>query len=231
MVPDLKQVDIKQMRDEVADRVGRAAKDISSDMADRVGRAAKELGSGAGNAARELTSTAQDSVRKQLPKRRAFSPWTLALGAAVGAAAAYLFDPVRGKSRRAILADWASARLRRGLRAANTLGRYSSKTVGALPQRMVPISSTKQRPAEDDLTLRDRVESEVFRDPDLPKGDINFDVENGIVTIRGAVDNAFRIATIEKAVFKVPGVIGVENLLHVTGTPAPNKAQARKTAS
>jgi osmotically-inducible protein OsmY len=130
-----------------------------------------------------------------------------------------------------MLVDWTSARLRRGLHAANSLGRYSSKTVGALPQRMVPISGTQPRPAEDDLTLRDRVESEVFRDPDLPKGDINFDVENGIVTIRGAVDNAFRIATIEKAVFKVPGVIGVENLLHVTGTPAPNKAQARKTAS
>jgi len=29
---------------------------------------------------------------------------------------------------------------------------------------------------------------------------------------------------------KVPGVAGVENLLHVDGTPAPNKAQARESA-
>ena len=41
MMLDLKQVDLKQVRDEVADRVGRAA---------------KELGSGAGSAARELAA-------------------------------------------------------------------------------------------------------------------------------------------------------------------------------
>jgi hypothetical protein len=32
-------------------------------------------------------------------------------------------------------------------------------------------------------------------------------------------------------VLKVPGVAGVENLLHVDGTPAPNKAESRKSAS
>jgi osmotically-inducible protein OsmY len=85
------------------------------------------------------------------------------------------------------------------------------------------------RPA-DDLTLRDRVESEVFRDADLPKSQINLDVERGVVTIRGQVDNAFQIASVEKSVLKVPGVVGVENLLHVDGTPAPNKARARENA-
>jgi osmotically-inducible protein OsmY len=49
-----------------------------------------------------------------------------------------------------------------------------------------------------------------------------------VVTVRGQVDNAFQIANIEKAVLKVPGVVGVENLLHVDGTPAPNKAQSRE---
>jgi gas vesicle protein len=229
--PDLKQVDVKQVRDDVADRVGKAAKDIGADVAVRVGRAAKQLGSGAGNAARELTSTAESSVRKQLPKRRGPSGWAIAAGALAGAFAVYLFDPERGKARRAIVVDWTSARLRRGIRSLNQLGRYSANTASAMPQRMISLKSGQQRPTPDDLTLRDRVESEVFRDPELPKGEINFDVSNGIVTIRGAVENAFRIATIEKAVFKVPGVTGVENLLHVSGTPAPNKAEARKTAS
>ena len=51
MMRDLKQVDLKQVRDEVADRVGRAA---------------KELGSGAGNAARELGASAEESRRSYL---------------------------------------------------------------------------------------------------------------------------------------------------------------------
>ena len=216
MVPDLKQVDLKQVRDDVADRVGRAA---------------RELGTGAGKAARELRATAEESVQKQLPKRRGISAWTLLIGAAVGAAFAYLFDPVRGKSRRAILVDWTGARLRDGAETINRWTRYSTNTAAGLPQRMVSVKSGKPPLDEDDLTLRDRVESEVFRDPEMPKGEINFDVKHGIVTIRGAVDNAFRIAAVERAVFKVPGVTGVENLLHVSGTPAPNKAEARETAS
>ena len=65
----------------------------------------------------------------------------------------------------------------------------------------------------------------------MPKGQINVDVESGVVTIRGQVDNAFQIASVEKAVLNVPGVVGVENLLHIDGTPAPNKAQARENAS
>ena len=228
-MPELKQVDLKQTRDEVADKVGRAAKDIGSDVADRVGRAAKELGTGAGKAARELTSTAEQSIRKQLPKRRVMSPWAIISGAVAGALTVYFFDPERGRTRRAVFKDWSMARLRRGWRELNKLGRYSSTTASALPQKMVSLSSS-ERPAADDVTLKDRVESEVFRDPEFPKGKINFDVKSGVVTIRGAVDNAFEIASIEKAVYKVPGVVGVENLLHVAGTAAPNKARARESA-
>ncbi len=47
MMRDLKQVDLKQVRDEVADRVGRAAKALSG---------------GAGNAARELGASAEESI-------------------------------------------------------------------------------------------------------------------------------------------------------------------------
>jgi BON domain len=222
---DLKQVDLKQVRDDVADRVGRAA---------------KELGTGAGNAARELSASAQDTLTtqyrkqrkealKRLPARRSPSPVTILLGAAVGAAVVYLWDPQRGKARRAVLIDWSAARLRTGWQEVNRWARWTTNTAAATPNRMVALRSGP-RPA-DDLTLRDRVESEIFRDRELPKGQINFDVEGGIVTIRGSVDNAFQIATIEKAVVKVPGVKGVENLLHVSGTPAPNKAEARENIS
>ena len=54
MMRDLKQVDLKQVRDDVADRVGRAA---------------KELSSGAGNAARELGASAESSISTQVRKQ------------------------------------------------------------------------------------------------------------------------------------------------------------------
>lgn len=224
MMLDLKQVDLKQMRDDVADRVSRAA---------------KELGSGAGNAARELAATAEESlntqIRKQtraagrrLPRRRGPSRLGVLAGAAAGAVAVYFFDPERGRARRTQFVDWSGARLRRGWSALNQLGARTGSNAAAFPQRMVSLRSGP-RPA-DDLTLRDRVESEVFRSGDLPKGQINLDVESGIVTIRGQVENAFQIARVEKAVMKVPGIVGVENLLHVDGTPAPNTARARENA-
>jgi BON domain len=220
-VPDLKHVDLKQVRDEVADRVTRAA---------------KELGTGAGNAARELGATAEESlhteIRKQaaaakphLPRRGGPRRLTVLAGAFAGAVSAYFFDPQQGRARRAQFIDWSGARLRRGWRALDRIRARTSSRAATFPQKMVSLRSGP-RPA-DDLTLRDRVESEVFRSPDLPKGQINLDVESGVVTVRGQVDNALEIAKIEKAVMKVPGVRGVENLLHVSGTPAPNKAEAR----
>ena len=226
MVPELKQVDLKQVRDEVADRVGRAA---------------KELGSGAGNAARELGASAEQSISKQIrtqaklarnrmPRRSGPARLPVLTGAIAGAAAVYFFDPERGRARRALFADWAGARLRRGWRAVNQISARTSNSAAAFPQRMVQLRSMRPRPA-DDLTLRDRVESEVFRNPDLPKGQINLDVKSGVVTIRGQVENAYQIANVEKAVLKVPGVAGVENLLHVDGTPAPNKSESRKSVS
>jgi hypothetical protein len=225
MMLDLKQVDLKQMRDDVADRVGRAA---------------RELGSGAGNAARELAATADASlgtqIRKQtrmagnrLPRRGGPSRLAVVSGAVAGAVAVYFLDPQHGRARRAQFVDWSGARLRRGWKAVNELGARTGANASALPQRMVSLRSGP-RPA-DDLTLRDRVESEIFRNGDLPKGQINLDVESGVVTIRGQVENAFQIASVEKAVLKVPGVVGVENLLHVDGTPAPNTARARENAS
>jgi len=221
VVPELKQVDLKQVRDDVADRVGRAA---------------KELGTGAGNAARELTATAEESIssqirkqskaaRKRLPSRRGRSTWPMISGAIAGALTVYFFDPERGRARRALFIDWSGARLRRGQRALDQVVKRTGDSASTLPQRMVRLQ-TGSRPV-DDLTLKDRVESEIFRSPDLPKGQINFDVESAVVTVRGQVDNALQIAKIEKAVLKVPGVRGVENLLHVDGTPAPNKAEAR----
>src|SRR6202165_957306 len=156
MMLDLKQVDLKQMRDDVADRVSRAA---------------KELGSGAGNAARELAATAEESlhtqIRKQtraagrrLPRRRGPSRLGVLAGAAAGAVAVYFFDPERGRVRRTPFVDWSGARLRRGWRAVNQLGARIGSNAAAVPQR---VGSLRLGPRAAGVPqLRDRVESEVF---------------------------------------------------------------------
>jgi hypothetical protein len=247
---------MKRVRDEMADRLSRAAKELGTgaghaarefgtgagqaarELGSGAGKAGKELGSGAGNAARELGASAEQSIkqirkqstRNRLTQRGGPTRLLAVTGAIAGGAAVYFFDPEKGGARRAMVADWVGARLRRGWYAVNRMGMRTGSSAAAFPQRMVQLRSMRPRPT-DDLTLRDRVESEVFRNPDLPKGQINLDVQSGIVTLRGQVDNAYQIANIEKAVLKVPGVAGVENLLHVDGTSAPNKADSRHTAT
>ena len=73
----------------------------------------------------------------------------------------------------------------------------------------------------EDGTLVDRVESQLFRDADVPKGHINIDAADGVVTLRGEVDPAM-IDEIGVRVAAVEGVTRVENLLHAPGTPAPH---------
>ncbi|MGZ4115620.1 MAG: BON domain-containing protein [Actinomycetota bacterium] len=74
----------------------------------------------------------------------------------------------------------------------------------------------------DDVELAHKVESVVFRDPTQPKGKVSINAERGTVFLRGQVDSPDTIVRIERAAGDVEGVAGVENLLHVPGTPAPH---------
>jgi osmotically-inducible protein OsmY len=73
------------------------------------------------------------------------------------------------------------------------------------------------------VTLARKVETEIFRDAEVPKGQINVNAENGKVVLRGEVEKPALIKDLEKRTQKVQGVREVENLLHVHGTPAPSK--------
>ena len=79
----------------------------------------------------------------------------------------------------------------------------------------------KEQP--DDTTLARKVETELFRDADVPKGDINVNAEDGVVYLRGEVSDESLIEALEKSARRIQGVRGVENLLHVPGAPAPTK--------
>jgi hypothetical protein len=74
--------------------------------------------------------------------------------------------------------------------------------------------------------LLDRVESELFEDRSIPHGRFNLEVEGTTVVLRGQLDSWADISRVEAAVMRVAGVDGVHNLLHIPGTPAPNKAES-----
>jgi osmotically-inducible protein OsmY len=75
-------------------------------------------------------------------------------------------------------------------------------------------------------TLRQRIESQLFRDRHIPKGDLNINCEHGMVILRGELDSPMEIAQLEDRVRRMAGVRGVQNLLHPHGTPAPNKQRS-----
>jgi osmotically-inducible protein OsmY len=83
--------------------------------------------------------------------------------------------------------------------------------------------SEEVKPQPDDVTLTRKVETEIFRDADVPKGQINVNAENGVVVLRGEVDQQDLIKELEERTRKVQGVRAVENLLHTPGTPAPTR--------
>ena len=74
-----------------------------------------------------------------------------------------------------------------------------------------------------DATLVQRVESQIMRGQEVPKGAININAEDGVVVLRGELDRPEQIRDLEGAARHVKGVRGVRNLLHLHGTPAPNK--------
>lgn len=65
----------------------------------------------------------------------------------------------------------------------------------------------------DDLVVLDRVKTEIFRPGDAEKGSVNVNVENGVVYLRGDVDDPDQAEYFEVAAAAVEGVIRVENLI------------------
>jgi osmotically-inducible protein OsmY len=78
----------------------------------------------------------------------------------------------------------------------------------------------RSRVEKDDVTLARKVETHIFRPHDAPKGDVSVDVEAGVVYLRGVAD-AHWTARFGAGAKEVPGILGVNNLLHPPGTPAP----------
>ena len=148
---------------------------------------------------------------------------TLVVASALGAAASYFFDPERGAGRRAQARDQLEALVRRGQRSARRTAMQIEDRVGG---RMAQVQHAHDERDYDDLTILDRVESELFGRRGFPKDRVNAEVVDGRLTLRGQLDSEEQIREVAAAAGEVPGVAEVIVLLHLPGTPAPNKAAA-----
>jgi hypothetical protein len=139
--------------------------------------------------------------------------------AAIGAAFVYFFDPQNGRRRRHEARDRFLALFRRGGRRAARAGRGVAAEAYGVKQKATHLHEEPK--TYDDQTLKAKIESEVFRPADAPKGEVNVNVENGVVYLRGQVERPDLVEELERKVRKVQGVKDVENLLHPPGTEAP----------
>jgi hypothetical protein len=150
-----------------------------------------------------------------------------AVAAGVGAAAAYLLDPDRGRGRRARLRDQSRAFGRRQARALERQASFQWGRAEGLVQR---ARHRGGHPPADDRALADRIRTEVLRD-DPAHTHLNIDAVGGVVSVRGEVADLQTAMDIERRMRAIPGVVEVENFLHAPGEPAPNKADALRAQS
>jgi osmotically-inducible protein OsmY len=110
--------------------------------------------------------------------------------------------------------------------------RYSGQAKGLAGQAKGMAGSVPgvgREPAEErlnDPALASKVESEVFRDERIPKGNINVNVEYGVVYLRGEVPERELMDELVARARQVEGVRGVENLTHLPNEAAPTKDEA-----
>jgi osmotically-inducible protein OsmY len=146
---------------------------------------------------------------------------TVLMGA-IGAALVYFFDSQNGNRRRKMAVDRALGFLRRTERKGEHLARGVAAEAYGVAQKATHLK--EQEKEFDDATLARKVETEIFRDAGVPKGRINVNAENGVVVLRGEVEQPDMIQALEQKTRKVQGVRDVENLLHAPGQEAPARA-------
>ena len=140
-------------------------------------------------------------------------------GGILGSLGAFLLDPQQGRRRRKQLVDRTAGLFRRTGRRAERAGRGVGARVYGMSQQ---VQHLKEEPKDfDDVTLARRVETEIFRDAEVPKGQIDVNVQEGVVQLRGEVPSPDMLEDLVDKTRKVQGVRDVESLLHLPGTPAP----------
>ena len=139
-------------------------------------------------------------------------------GTALGALLAYFFDPQNGNRRRKLAVDRTAGFVRRRGRETARTGRAVAAEAHGVSQK---VHHRKEEPKSfDDATLANKVRSEALRGDEVPAEAVNVNVQNGIVQLRGEVQQPELIDELDRRVRAVQGVREVENLLHLPGTEA-----------
>jgi osmotically-inducible protein OsmY len=109
-----------------------------------------------------------------------------------------------------------------------TAKRYVERYAGQAKGMAGSVPGVGRPPAEErlnDPALAQKVESEVFRDKDIPKDKLNVNVENGVVYLRGELPDRELMDELVARTRKVDGVRGVENLTHLPNEAPPTRVQ------
>lgn len=152
-------------------------------------------------------------MRSSIPRIAA----TAVPAAAGGAALAFFLDPDRGRTRRADVAQRLGGARRSAMRRGERAGRHAASDAAGMAQRAAHPQWT-QAPPPNDITLARKVETEIFRGDDVPKGSIVVNAQEGVVHLRGKADSEDRIEELESQARAIPGVRDVRLALSV-GAP------------
>jgi osmotically-inducible protein OsmY len=155
-------------------------------------------------------------------------PRSFVIGGLIGAAIAYLFDPVSGRGRRTRLRDQAMSEMRRTRERAEAKKRHLSNIARGTVSELSSPGPDNREP--DDATLAQRIQSEVFGSADVPKDRIALTVVDGTAELRGELDAQEDVDALFIRVSAVPGVRGVHNFMRVHGADAPNKQDALRAS-
>ena len=146
----------------------------------------------------------RDAAREHAPKAL-----LVATGAALAGLARF-FD----KRRRRMARDKTASAVGGGAEAAAGAATHAANVAKGAAHEAKPSGEREY----DDVTLARKVESELFRPADAPKGAVDVNVHDGTVELRGTVASDERSAELAAAAEKVDGVDEVKNLLKVGGS-------------
>jgi BON domain len=140
------------------------------------------------------------------------TPVAFGVGLAGGAIACYFLDPQQGRRRRHEARDRVLSIGRRGFRRAE---QRAARAARGARGRVMRVAHRNGHPEElDDASLADKVRSEALRDHEVPKGQVNVNVEHGTVVLRGQLASQEQIDHLIAEAERVDGVREVKSLLH-----------------